>query len=102
LKEVETTLPFVAGDIVQILGVGVDEETLLVGEGRVTTLPGGTLHGVVIAEGTVSLAVLQSHDDAYVLYKPLMLDDPPVCKIGEAVGQFILWPVKCLRRPPPV
>jgi hypothetical protein len=95
-------LPFVAENIVQILGIEVDEESLLVGEGMVTTLTGGTLHGVVIAEGTVSLAVLASHDDAYVLYKPLMLDDPPVSKIGEAVGQFILWPTKCLRRPPPV
>ncbi len=94
--------PFVAGDIVQIMGIGVDEESLLVGEGRVTTLPGGTLHGVVIAEGTVSLAVLQSHDDKYMLYKPLMLDDPPVSKIGDAVGQFILWPAECLRRPPAV
>ena len=95
-------LPFVAGDIVQIIDIGVDEESLLVGEGRVPTLPGRTLHGVVIAEGTVSLAVLQSHDDGYVLYKPLMLDDPPVSKIGDAVGQFILWPTECLRRPTPV
>ena len=32
-----------ARDIVQIMGVGVDEELLLVGEGRVhvTNLPGG-------------------------------------------------------------
>ena len=59
---------------------------------------GGALHGVVIAEGTLSLAVLQSHNDTYVLYKPLMLDDPPVCKIGKVVGQFILWPVEYLRR----
>ena len=102
MKEVEAPLPFVAGDVVQIMGIGVDEESLLVGEGRVTTLAGGTLHGVVIAEGTVSLAVLQSHDDKYVLYKPLMLDDPPVSKIGDAVGQFILWPTECLRRPPAV
>jgi hypothetical protein len=93
-------LPFVVGDVIQIMGIGVDEGSLLVGEGRVTTLPGGTLHGVVIAEGTVSLAVLQSHDDGYVLYKPLMLDDSPVSKIGDAVGQFILWPTKCLRWPP--
>jgi hypothetical protein len=102
LKEVEAMLPFVAEDVVQIMGIGVDEESLLVGEGRITTLPGGTLHGVVIAEGTMSLAVLQSHDDGYVLYKPLMLDDPPVSKIGDAVGQFILWLTECLRQPPPI
>ena len=85
-------LPFVAGDIVQIIKIGVDEESLLVGEGRVTTLPIGTLPGIVIAEKTMSLAVLQSHNDGYVLYKPLMLDHPPVSKIGDVVGQFILWP----------
>jgi hypothetical protein len=71
------------------MGIGVDEESFLIGEGKVTTLPGGTLHRVVIAEETVSLVVLQSHNDAYVLYKPLMLDDPPVSKIVDAVGQFI-------------
>ena len=88
MKEVEVVLPFAARDVVQIMGV--DEESLLVEEGRVTTLPGGTLHGVVIAKGTGSLVVLQSHDDKYVLYKPLMRNDPPVSKIGDAVGQFIL------------
>ena len=51
-------LPFAARDVVQIMGIGVDEESLLVEEGRVTTLPGGTLHGVVIAKGTVSMVVL--------------------------------------------
>ena len=58
MKEVEAMLPFVAGDIVQIMGIGFDEESLLAGEGRITTLPRGTLHGIVIAERTVSLAVL--------------------------------------------
>ena len=41
LKEVEIMLPFVVGDIVQIMEIGVDEESLLVGEGRVMTLSGG-------------------------------------------------------------
>ena len=54
------------------------------------------MHGVVICEGIVSLEVLRSHDDVYVLYQSIMLDDPPVTKIDDAVGQFILWPTECL------
>ena len=85
-------LAFASGDIVKIMGIGVDEESLLVGDRRVMSLSGGTLHGVVISEGTVSVEVLQSHDDAYVLYRSIMLDDPLVTKIGDTVGQFIMWP----------
>jgi hypothetical protein len=80
--------------------IGVDEEPLLIGDGRVTNLPGGTVYEVVICEGTVSVEVLRSHDDAYVLHRSIMLDDPPVTKIGDAVGQFILSPTKCLRLSP--
>ena len=89
--------PFVTGDIVKIMGIGIDEELLLVRNGRVTSLSGGTVHGVSISEGIVSIEVLRSHDDAYVLYHSIMLDDPPVIKIGNAVGQFILWSIECLR-----
>lgn len=87
---------FASGDIVKIMGLGVNEEQLLVAEGKVMSLPGATLHGVVICEGNVSVQVTKSHDDAYVLYQSINLDDPPVTKIGEAVGQFILWPTECL------
>ena len=81
----------------KIMGIRVDEELLLVGDGRVMTLPGGIVHGVPISEGHVSVEVLRSHDDAYVLYQSIMLDDPPITKVGDVVGQFILWPTKCLR-----
>ena len=33
--------PFASGDIVKIMGIGVDEESLLVGDGRIMNLPGG-------------------------------------------------------------
>ena len=81
----------------KIMGIGVDKELLLVGDGRMTSLPRGTVHGVSISEGTMSVEVLRSHDDAYVLYHNIMLDDPPVTKVGDAVGQFILWPTEYLR-----
>ena len=64
------------------------------------SLPGGTVHIVVICEGIVSMEVLQRHDDAYLLYRNIILNDPPITKIGNAVGQFILWPTKCLRHSP--
>ena len=70
----------------KIMGIGNDEELLLVGDGRVTSLLGGTTHGVSISEGTVSVEVLRSHDDTYILYQSIMLDDPPVTKVGDAVG----------------
>ena len=54
------------------------------------------MHGVIICDATVSVEVLQSHNDANLLYQSIMLDDPPVTKIGDAIGQFILWPTKCL------
>jgi hypothetical protein len=92
LKEVEAVSPFATGDVVKIMGIGVDEELLLVEDGRVTSLPGGRVHGVPITERIVSVEVLRSHDDAYVLYQSIMLDDPPVTKVGDAVGQFIVWP----------
>jgi hypothetical protein len=92
LKEMEAVSPFATGDIVKVMGIGVDEELLLVWDGRVTNLPGGIMHGVSISEGTVSVEVLRSHDDAYVLYQSIMLDDPLVTKVGDAVGRFILWP----------
>jgi len=35
LKEVEAVSPFATGDIMKIMGIGVDEELLLVWDGRV-------------------------------------------------------------------
>ena len=59
-----------------------------------------TLHKVVICEGIMSLAVLRSHDDAYVLYHSIMLDDPLVTKIGDAFRKFLLWPTEYLCQSP--
>ena len=97
LKEVEAVSHFATRDIVKIMGIGVYEELPLKWDGRMTSLPRGTVHGVPISEGTVSVEVLRSHDNAYVLYQSIMLDYPPVTKVGDVVGQFILWPIECLR-----
>ena len=68
MNEVEAVSLFAIGDIVKIMGIRVDEELFLVGDGRVTSLPRGTVHGVPFSEGTVSVEVLGNDDDAYVLY----------------------------------
>jgi len=58
------------------------------------------VHGIVICEEIVSVEVLRSHDDSYVLYQSIMLDDSLVTKFGDSVGQFVLWPTKWLRHSP--
>ena len=90
---------FSAGDFVQLMGYGVGEEEKLVAHGKVKNVEGGTLHGAVIYEGCVSLEVQKSEDDEYVLFKSVEMDDPPLRKIGEAVGSFIMWPAEFLRHP---
>jgi hypothetical protein len=58
---------------------------------------GGSLHGVTIEEGCVSMQVTKSIDPSYMLFKSIDLNDPSVTIIGEAVGNFILWPMEFLR-----
>jgi len=56
----------------------------------------GTLYSVIIYEGCMSLEVQKSADDEYVFFKSLEMDDPPLRKIGEAVENFIMWPIEFL------
>jgi hypothetical protein len=51
---------------------------------------GGTLHGAIIYEGCVSLEVQKSEDDEHILFRSVELDDSPLRKIGETVGNFII------------
>ena len=73
------------------------EEGKLVAYGKVMNVQGGTVHQVPIYEGYVSVEVNKSEDDNYVLFKNVEMDDPPIRKIGEVVGNFILWPTVFLR-----
>ena len=60
---------------------------------------GGTLHDAIIYEGCVSLEVQKSENNEYILFKSVEMDDPPLRKIGEVVGNFIMWPTEFLRHP---
>ena len=88
---------FSVSDVVEIMGYGVGEEGKLVAHGKVMNLQGGTVHGVPIHQGCVSVEVNKSVDDEYVLFASVEMDDPPIRKIGEAVGNFIMWPTEFLR-----
>lgn len=80
----------------QLMGVGDGEEGMVVGLGKVINLEGSSCHGVTIPEGHVTVEVTKSNNDDYVLYSPVDLDDPPITKMGKAVGSFILWPLEFL------
>jgi hypothetical protein len=79
------------------MGYGVGEEAKLVAHGKVMNLEGGTVHGVPIYQGCVSVEVNKSVDDEYTLFVSVEMDDPPIRKIGQAVGNFIMWPKEFLR-----
>ena len=93
----ESPSTFSVEDVVEIMGYGVGEEGKLVAHGKVTNIQGGTVHGVPIYEGCVSVEVARSEKDEYVISNSVEMDDPPIRKIGEAVENFILWLMEFLR-----
>ena len=97
--EGSSTLKFCKGDIVEIMGVADGEEEEVTGIGKVVNLEGGKLHGVTIPKGCVSMEVQKNNLDEYLFYCSVDLDDPPITKMGQAVGIFILWPTQFLKHP---
>jgi hypothetical protein len=81
---------------VELMGYGVGEEGKLIAHGKVKNVEGRILHGAIIYEGCVTLEMQKSEDDEYVLFKSVEMDDPPLWKIEEAVGNFIMWPTEFL------
>ena len=98
-EEQSKPLTFSVDDLVKLMGYGVGEEEKLVAHEKVKNVEGGTLHGAIIYEGSVSLEVQKSEDDEYVIFKSMEMDDPPLRKIGEAMGSFIMWPTEFPRHP---
>ena len=86
----ESPSTFSVEDVVEIMGYGVGEKGKLVAHGKVTNVQGGTVHGVPIYEGCVSVEVYKSEDDEYVFFRSVEIDDPYIRKIDEAMGDFIL------------
>lgn len=80
----------------EIIGCADNEEELVVGIGKVINLEGSNFHGVTIPEGCVTIEVSKSNKDDYLLYEPVNMDDPPITNMGQAVNNYILWPLECL------
>jgi hypothetical protein len=98
--EGSSTSKFCKGDVVKIMGVADrEEEEEVAGIGKVVNLEGDKLQGVAIPEGCVYVEVQKSNLDEYLLYCSVDLDDPPITKMGQAVGSFILWPTQFLKHP---
>jgi hypothetical protein len=82
---------------VEVMGFALEEEEKVVAIGKVKNVEGGSLHGVTIEEGCASVQITKSLDLVYMLFKNIDLDDPAVTTIGQAHGNFILWPTEFLR-----
>ncbi len=96
-EEASSPPEFKMFDVVEIMGIAVGEEELVVGIGKVMNLEGASLHGETIPEGCVSVEVQESNNDKYEIYKSVNLDDPPISTMGRAVKSFILWPTQFLK-----
>lgn len=79
-------------DVVEIMIYRVGDEEKLIAHGKVINLERETVHEVLIYKGCLFVKAHKTEDDEYVLFKNVKIDDPPMQKIGEAVGYFILWP----------
>ena len=40
------------------------------------------------------VTIIKSYGNKYVLFKSVDLNSPLVTKVGEAVGEFVLWPIE--------
>jgi hypothetical protein len=76
------------------MGLGILEEEKVVVDAIVINMAGGSLHGVPIYEGQVSATVVKSSSDEYVLFESVDLHSLLVIKVGEAIGEFVLWPIE--------
>ena len=74
----------------EVMGYEEREKENVVARGKTTNVKGGTMHGIIICKGCMSLEMQRSHDNEYVLFKSIKPDDPLIKKIGEVVGNFII------------
>ena len=89
---VEPPSPFIflVEDVVEIMNYGVGEKEKLIIHRNVINVEERTVYEVLIYKGCVSVEVHKSEDDEYGLFSSVELDDPPIRKIEEDVGNFIL------------
>ena len=77
-------------DVVEVMNYEVDEEGKLVAHGKVMNVEGETMHEIIIYAGCVSMEVQKNENNEYVIFRSVEMDDPPIQKIEEAIGNFIL------------
>jgi hypothetical protein len=82
---------------VQLMGLGIGKEDKVVADAIVIKVAGGLLHGIPICKGQVSVTVVKSYNIKCVLFESVDLNSPPITKVGEVVGEFVLWPAKFLQ-----
>ena len=88
---------FVKDDIVKVLEFEAEGDAKVIAKAKVMNVVGSLLHGSQICEGVVSIHIMKSYNDQYELYESVELDDPLIRRIGEVVGNLVLWPVEFLQ-----
>jgi hypothetical protein len=58
-KEVKVHPEFAKKDVVQLIGLGIEEEEKIVVDAIVINVAGGSLHGVPICKGQVSVTLVK-------------------------------------------
>ena len=72
----------------------------VVARGIVVSLAGGTLHGILIEEGNVSVRVssIEPRTEFVLLYEGNNDDDdPPMVRLGDALKSITKWPMEALQ-----
>jgi hypothetical protein len=70
-----------------------------VGHGMIVSLAGGTLHGRIIEEGNVSVAIssIVPGSERVWLYEANDNSDPPMVRLGDALNSVTKWPLEAVK-----
>lgn len=85
---------------VKLIGLEKGEENLVVGGGVVHGVAGDSCHRWKMLAGEVSVVVDATYEDDYEIYRPINNDDPPITRMEQCVGMFIVWDSACMRLVP--
>jgi hypothetical protein len=70
-----------------------------VGHGVIVSLAGGTLHGRIIEEGNVSVAIssIVPGSERVWLYEANNDNEPPMVRLGDALNSMTKWPLEAVK-----
>ena len=80
------------------MGLRIGAEEKVVADAIVINLARRSLYGVPICEGLMFMIVVKNNSDEYVLFESVDLNSLPITKVGEAVGEFVLWSIEFVRK----